>query len=166
MGIVLGCITAVAQGTGSGPVGDQIQQRDRDLLQTCSPTLDQDRTHTRLKTCLPDSVQAAVKDMKQTRDQYQDKLRDQLKEQKACTTLDRDQLRTQLRDAVKDQALDRVQLRDRLQTLRETLPQSRPARGAGAGAGPSGCAPGRVARFSGVVYILQASRFTVAWRML
>lgn len=122
MGIVLGCITAVAQGTGSGPVGDQIQQRDRDLLQTCSPTLDQDRTHTRLKTCLPDSVQAAVKDMKQTRDQYQDKLRDQLKDQKAGTTLDRDQLRTQLRDAVKDQALDRVQLRDRLQTLRESLP--------------------------------------------
>lgn len=116
------CITTIAQGTGGGPQGDQIQQRDRDQLQTCSPTLDQDRTRTRLQDRLPDCVQAAVKDMKQTRAQYQDQLRDQVKEQKACTAQDRDQLRTQLRDVVKDQTRDREQLRDRLRTLRESVP--------------------------------------------
>ena len=122
MGVALTCVTAVAQGTGGGPQGDQIQQRDRDKLQTCSPTLDQDRTRTRLQDRLPECVQDGIKDMKQTREQYQQQLRDKIKEQKACTAQDRDQLRTQLRDVVKDQTRDREQLRDRLRTLRESVP--------------------------------------------
>jgi predicted RNase H-like nuclease (RuvC/YqgF family) len=122
MGVALTCIAAMAQGTGGGPQGDQIQQQDRDQLQTCSPMLDQDRTRTRLQDRLPECVQDGVKDMKQTREQYQQQLRDQIKEQKACTAQDREQMRTQLRDAVKDQTRDREQLRDRLQTLRESVP--------------------------------------------
>jgi hypothetical protein len=122
MGVVLTCVTAMAQGTGGTTKGDQIQQRDRDQLQTCDPTLDQDRTRTRLQDRLPECVQAAAKDMKQTREQYQEQLRDKVKEQKACTEQDRDQLRTQLRDAVKDQTRDRDQLRDRLQAVRDSVP--------------------------------------------
>jgi hypothetical protein len=122
MGVVLTCVTAMAQGTGGGPQGDQVQQRDRDQLQTCSPTLDQDRTRTRLQDRLPECVQDGVKDMKQTREQYQQQLRDKIKEQKACTEQDRAQLREQLRAAIKDQVRDREQLRERLQTLRESVP--------------------------------------------
>jgi hypothetical protein len=122
MGVALTCVTAVAQGTGGGPQGDQIQQRDRDKLQTCSPTLDQDRTRTRLQDRLPECVQDGVKDMKQAREQYQQQLRDKIKEQKACTEQDRQQLRDQLRMAIKDQVRDREQLRERLQTLRESVP--------------------------------------------
>ena len=122
MGVALTCVTAVAQGTGGGPQGDQIQQRDRDKLQTCSPTLDQDRTRTRLQDRLPECVQDGIKDMKQTREQYQQQLRDKIKEQKACTEQDRQQLRDQLRTAIKDQVRDREQLRERLQTLRESVP--------------------------------------------
>jgi len=122
MGLALTCVTAIAQGTGGGPQGDQIQQRDRDQLQTCSPTLDQDRTRTRLQDRLPTCVQDGIKDMKQTREQYQQQLRDKIKEQKACTQQDREQLREQLRTAIKDQVRDREQLRERLQTLRESVP--------------------------------------------
>jgi predicted RNase H-like nuclease (RuvC/YqgF family) len=122
MGVALACVTAVAQGGGGDPKGDQIQQRDRDQLQTCSPTLDQDRTRTRLQDGLPGCVQDAVKEMKQTREQYQEQLRDKIKEQKACTEQDRQQLRTQLREAIKDQVRDREQLRERLQALRESVP--------------------------------------------
>ncbi len=118
----MACVTAGAQGTSGDGKGDQIQLRDQDHLQTCSPTLDQDQTRTRLKDCLPECVQDGVKDMKQTRELYQQQLRDTIKEQKACTELDRAQLRTQLRDAVKDQTRDRDQLRERLQTLRENVP--------------------------------------------
>ena len=120
IGVVLACVTAVAQ--GADPKGDQIQQRDRDQLQTCSPALDQDRTRTRLQDCLPECVQDGVKEMKQTREQYQEQLRDKIKEQKACTEQDREQLRTQLREAVKDQTRDREQLRERLQAMRESVP--------------------------------------------
>lgn len=122
MGVALTCITAMAQGTGGNQQGDQIQQRDRDKLQTCSPTLDQDRTRTRLQDRLPECVQDGIKDMKQTREQYQQQLRDKIKEQKACTAQDRQQLRDQLRTAIKDQIRDREQLRERLQTLRESVP--------------------------------------------
>ena len=122
MAVVLTGVTAMAQGTGGNPQGDQIQQRDQDRLQTCSPALDQDRTRARLKDCLPVCVQDAVKEMKQTREQYQQQLRDQIKDQKACTAQDCDQLRQQLRTAIKDQVRDREQLRERLQTLRESVP--------------------------------------------
>ena len=122
MGVVLACFTAGAQGTGGGPQGVQIQQQDRDQLQTCSPTLDQVRTRTRLQDRLPECVQDGIKDMKQTREQYQQQLRDKIKEQKACTEQDREQLREQLRTAIKDQVRDREQLRERLQTLRESMP--------------------------------------------
>ena len=122
MGAVLACVTVVAQGTGGDPKGDQIQQRDRDQLQTCSPALDQDRTRTRLHDCLPETVKDAVQEMKQKREQYQEQLREQIKEQKACTEQDREQLRTQLREAVKDQTQEREQLRERLQAMRESLP--------------------------------------------
>lgn len=110
MGVVLTGVTAMAQGTGGNPQGDQIQQRDQDRLQTCSPALDQDRTRARLKDCLPVCVQDAVKEMKQTREQYQQQLRDQIKDQKACTAQDCDQLRQQLGgtvilDSVAKQAL-------------------------------------------------------------
>lgn len=120
LGVVLACVTAVAQGTG--PQGDQIKQQDRDQLQTCDPALDQDRTRTRLQDCLPECVKDGVKDMKQAREQYQQQLQDKIKEQKDCTAQDREQLRDQLRTAIKDQVRDREQLRDRLQTLRESVP--------------------------------------------
>lgn len=120
--VALGGLTALAQGTGGSQQGDLLKQRDRDQLQTCSPTLDQDRTRTRLQDRLADCVQDKLKDMKQTREQYQQQIRDAIKEKKACTEQDRVQLRDQLRTAIKDQIRDREQLRDRLQAIRDSLP--------------------------------------------
>jgi len=121
-GLVLAHITAVAGSTngpsGTGPQGDQIQQRDQ--LQTSSPDLDQKRT--RLHDCLPGSVQEAVQDMKKAREQYQQQLEEKKKVLTASTDQDRERLRDQLRATIEDQARDREQLRERLQALRESLP--------------------------------------------
>jgi len=114
---------AVAQtgpGTEGGGSGDQIHQRDRDQLQTCSPDLEQDRT--RLRQCLPTEVTDAVQQMSQERVKYQQQLQKQEKQVAACTDQERDQLRDQLREQIKDQAQERDQLRERLQELRECLP--------------------------------------------
>ena len=121
-GLVLAHITAVAGSTngpsGTGPQGDQIQQRDR--LQTSSPELDQNRT--RLHECLPGSVQDAVQDMKKAREQYEQQLEEKKKVLTASTDQERQRLRDQLRATIEDQARDREQLRERLQALRESLP--------------------------------------------
>jgi len=111
------CSATAQQGTPGG-VGQQ--DRDRDRLQTCSPTMDQDRT--RAHECLPDQLKEGVKEMKQAQEQYQQQLRDKKKELTACTDQERQQLRDQLRDAIKEQAQDRAQLRERLQELRECVP--------------------------------------------
>jgi hypothetical protein len=111
----LACVAGVAMAQGSGASGSQaIQQRDRDRLLTCSPTLDQDQT-------LPAEVMQAVKDMTQARDQYQQQLRDQQQNLATCTDGQRNLLRDQLRDQIKDQARDRDQLRDRLKELRDSV---------------------------------------------
>jgi len=111
----LACMAGVAMAQGAGAFGSQsIQQRDRDRLLTCSPTLDQDQT-------LPVEVMQAVKDMTQARDQYQQQLRDQQQNLATCTDEQRSLLRDQLRDQIKDQARDRDQLRDRLKELRDSV---------------------------------------------
>jgi predicted RNase H-like nuclease (RuvC/YqgF family) len=124
MGLVLTCVTAVAEGTNGpsrdDPQGDPGQQRVQDRLQTSSPALDQERT--RLQECLPGTVQDAVKDMKKSREQYQQRLQEKKKELAASTDQERELLREQLRAAIKDQARDREQLRERLQALRESVP--------------------------------------------
>lgn len=109
----LACAAGVAMAQGAGAIDSQaIQQRDRDRLLTCSPTLDQ---------TLPTEVMQAVKDMTQTRDQYQQQLRDQQQDLAACTDEQRSLLRDQLCDQLKDQTRDRDQLRDRLKELRDCV---------------------------------------------
>ena len=124
MELALACVTAVAEGTngpgGGDPQGNQVQQRDQDQLQTSSPDLDQKRT--RMHESLPGTVQQAVKDMKQAREQYQQQLQEKKKELTASTDEERERLREQLRAVIKEQARDREQLRERLQALRESVP--------------------------------------------
>jgi uncharacterized protein CbrC (UPF0167 family) len=97
----LACAAGLATAQGEGAIDSQaIQQRDRDRLLTC--TLDQ---------TLPTEVMQAVKDMTQTRDQYQQQTL------ATCTDEQRNLLRDQLCDQIKDQARDRDQLRDRLKEL-------------------------------------------------
>ena len=130
--LTIGCAANVAMSA------EGVQQKDRDRLQTFSPTLQQDRT--RLQECLPADLKASVQDMTKARDQYQQQLRDKQKEVVVCTDEKRDQLRDQLRDQIKDQVKDREQIRERLQELRQSLPshqelmeQAREQAGAGSG---------------------------------
>lgn len=123
MGLMLACVTASAQTNGPGggdPKGDQMQERDQDRLQTSSPDLEQKRT--RMHQALPGTLQQAVQDMKQARDQYQQRLQEKKKELTASTEEERARLREQLRAVILEQARDREQLRERLQALRDTLP--------------------------------------------
>ena len=124
MGLVLAAVTAVAEGTnvpsGGGTQGQKSQKRDQDRLQTSSPDLDQKRT--RLHESLPGTVQQAVQDMKQAREQYQQQLQEKRKELTASTEEERQRLREQLRAVIQEQARDREQLRERLQALRESVP--------------------------------------------
>jgi len=124
MGLVLACVTAVAEGTngstGGGPQGNQAKQRGQDRLQTSSPDLDKKRT--RLHQSLPGTVQQGVKDMQQAREQYQQQLQEKRKELTASTDEERERLREQLRAVINEQARDREQLRERLQALRESVP--------------------------------------------
>jgi len=119
-GLVWVCVTAVAQGTNGTGGGDQVRQRDQDRLQTSSPDLDQSRT--RMHDALPGTVQQAVQDMKQAREQYQQQLQEKKKELTASTEEERARLREQLRAVIQEQARDREQLRERLQALREAVP--------------------------------------------
>ncbi len=124
MGLVLAAVTAVAEGTngpsGTKTQGEKSQKRDQDRLQTSSPDLEQKRT--RLHESLPGTVQQAVQDMKQAREQYQQQLQEKRKELTASTEEERQRLREQLRAMVQEQARDREQLRERLQALRESVP--------------------------------------------
>ncbi len=123
-GLVLACVTALAEGTngpsGGGPQGDQVQKQGQDRLQTSSPDLDQKRG--RLHESLPGTVQQAVQDMKTAREQYQQQLQEKQKELTASTSEERERLREQLRAVIQEQARDREQLRERLQALREAVP--------------------------------------------
>ena len=124
MGLVLATVTAVAEGTngpsGGNTQGEKSQKRDQDRLQTSSPDLEQKRT--RLHESVPGTVQQAVQDMKQAREQYQQQLQEKRKELTASTEEERQRLREQLRAVIVEQARDREQLRERLQALRESVP--------------------------------------------
>lgn len=113
-----GIAMAESDGDGDGPIKDKKQLREQ--LKDCDPALEQDCT--KLKECLPEEVQEAVKDMTQARKQYQQQLLEKKKQGAGdCTSEECDQLRERLREQLEEQVCDRQQLRERLQEMRECL---------------------------------------------
>lgn len=119
-----GSVMAVGTGDGTGEKpADQTQEMIQ--LQTSGTNLEGDQT--RLKTCLPAEVQDAVKEMTQTRENYQQKQKEEKKECVASTEEEREAVREQLREQVKEQKADCEQLQKRLQKMEEALPEHQAA---------------------------------------